>query len=51
MSITGGKFRDRNCKSGYMREEDLIEQLAELMNEVNLDEMGMKEKIVSTYIA
>lgn len=40
-----GKFRDRNCKSGYMREEDLIEQLAELMNDINLDEMGMKEKI------
>lgn len=40
-----GKFRDRNCMSGYMREEDLIEQLAELMNDINLDEMGMKEKI------
>lgn len=28
-----------------MREEDLIEQLADLMNEIHLDEIGMKEKI------
>lgn len=39
------RFRDKNCKSGYMREEDLIEQLAEMMNEIHLDEIGMKEKI------
>ncbi|OIP65320.1 MAG: hypothetical protein COV32_01935 [Candidatus Yonathbacteria bacterium CG10_big_fil_rev_8_21_14_0_10_43_136] len=39
------KFRDLNCKSGYMKEEDLIEQLAELMNEIHLDEIGMKGKI------
>lgn len=39
------RFRDNNCKSGYMREEDLIEQLAEVMDKVQLDEIGMKEKI------
>ena len=39
------RFRDKNCKSGYMREEDLIDQLAELMDEIHLNEIGMKEKI------
>ncbi len=39
------RFQDRNCKSGYMREEELIEQLASLMDKINLDEVGMKEKI------
>lgn len=39
------RFQDKNCKSGYMREEDLIEALATLMDEVELDEIGMKEKI------
>jgi len=28
-----------------MREEDLIEQLAKLMDEIALDEIGMKERI------
>ena len=39
------RFRDKNCKAGYINEEDLIEQLAELMDEIHLDEIGMKEKI------
>ena len=39
------KFQDKNCKSGYMREEDLIEQLANLMDKIDLDEIGMKERI------
>lgn len=39
------RFQDKNCKSGYMREEDLIEQLAKLMDSIDLDEIGMKERI------
>lgn len=39
------RFQDKNCKSGYMREEDLIEQLANLMDSIDLDEIGMKERI------
>lgn len=39
------RFKDKDCKSGYMREEDLIEQLASLMDKVDLDEIGMKERI------
>ena len=34
-----------NANAGYMREEDLIEQLANLMDKIDLDEIGMKEKI------
>jgi len=39
------RFNDKNCMSGYMREEDLIEQLAKLMDKIDLDEIGMKEQI------
>lgn len=39
------KSADKNCKGGYMREEDLVEQLAGLMDKIHLDEIGMKEKI------
>jgi DNA invertase Pin-like site-specific DNA recombinase len=39
------RFYDKNCKSGYISEEDLIEQLAELMDKIDLDEIGMKERI------
>lgn len=41
------RYQDKNCKSGYMREEDLIEQLAVLMDKIDLDEIGMKERIKS----
>ncbi len=41
------RFNDRNCKSGYMREEDLIEQLTLLIDAVDLDQIGMKEQIKS----
>ena len=39
------KARDKNCKGGYINEVDLIEQLEVLMEEMNLDEIGIKEKI------
>ncbi len=39
------KFNDKNCKSGYLREENLIEQLLGLMGNINLDEIGIKERI------
>ncbi len=39
------KFKDKYCKSGYINEEDLIEQLALLMERIDLDEIGIKEKI------
>ena len=39
------RFYDKKCKSGYMRKELLIEQLATLMDNISLDEIGMKERI------
>jgi len=39
------KVRDRYCKCGYVNEEDLIKQLGELLEKIDLDEIGMKEKI------
>jgi site-specific DNA recombinase len=39
------KFNDKHCPCGYIREEDLIEQLAGILDTVSLDEIGMKDKI------
>lgn len=39
------KFHDKDCKSGYMNEEDLIEQLASYMDTIDLDVISVKEKI------
>ena len=40
-----GKVRDKNCKSGYINEHDLISQFQSLMEKIDLDEIGIKEKI------
>ena len=37
--------RDLNCKAGYIREENLIEQLLKIIEEIDLNELGVKEKI------
>jgi DNA invertase Pin-like site-specific DNA recombinase len=39
------KHNDKNCKCGYANEDDLIEQLAGLMDQIDLDSIGMKERI------
>lgn len=39
------KFKDKNCPCGYLREEELIEQLANILDTISLDEIGMKDKI------
>lgn len=39
------KFNDKTCPCGYIREEELIEQMAEILDTVSLDEIGMKDKI------
>ncbi len=39
------KKKDHNCKCGYIREDELIEQLVGLMETIDLDEIGIKEKI------
>ncbi len=39
------KSRDKDCKCGYIREEELIEQLANIMDTISLDEIGIKDRI------
>lgn len=41
------KFKDKYCKCGYIKEEELIEQLVSLLDKINLNEIGIKEKIKS----
>ncbi len=39
------KTRDKNCKPQYIREEDLIEQFVLLMDQVDLNETEVREKM------
>lgn len=39
------KSKNKNCKCGYISEEELLEQFIGLMDKINLDEIGIKEKI------
>src|ERR1035437_8529266 len=39
--------KDRNCKNGYINEEDLVKQFEKLMDTIDLDEIGIKAKIKS----
>ena len=39
------KVKDRNCKCGYINEIDLLVQLENVMDNITLDEIGIKEKI------
>ena len=39
------KSRDRNCKSSYLEEKELIKQFEELLDQIDLDEIGIKEKL------
>jgi hypothetical protein len=39
------KAKDSKCKCGYINEPDLLKQFEELMDTINIDEIGIKEKI------
>lgn len=39
------KAKDITCKTGYIREKELIKQLLELVDTINLDELGMRERL------
>lgn len=39
------KVRDKNCKCGYIEEKELIKQFEELLDKIDLNEIGVKEKI------
>lgn len=39
------KSKDKSCKSGYIEEKELIKQFELLLDKIDLDEIGIKEKI------
>lgn len=39
------KSRDINCKNKYINEKDLITELMRIMDEIHLDELGLRKKI------
>lgn len=39
------KYNDKHCPNGYIREEELIEQLITLFDTISFDEIGMKDEI------
>ena len=41
------KSKDRECKSGYVNEPALIDQFVELIDRIDINEIGIKEKIKS----
>ena len=38
------KGRDRDCKNLYIREDELIEQLFKIIDQVDINELGMRQK-------
>ena len=39
------RSKDKNCKNGYIREEEVIQQLAALIDDLSLDELGVRAAI------
>ena len=39
------RARDRHCKNKYIREEDLIKELLKIIDEMNINELGMRQKL------
>lgn len=39
------KVKDRNCKCGYINEIDLLKQFESLIDQIDINEIGIKEKI------
>jgi hypothetical protein len=39
------RARDRDCKNKYIREEELITELLKILDKVNINELGMRQKL------
>ncbi len=39
-----GRSKDRHCKSQYIREEELVEQLLSIMDQIDLNDVGIQHK-------
>jgi hypothetical protein len=38
------RSRDHNCKNGYLREEELVSQLAGIIDQLDINEIGLKKQ-------
>lgn len=39
-----GRSKDRSCRNPYLREEDLVGQLSKILNQIDLNTMGVRHK-------
>ncbi|MFA5248156.1 MAG: recombinase family protein [Patescibacteria group bacterium] len=39
------RARDRNCKNKYIREEELIDELLKILDELDINELGMRKRL------
>lgn len=39
------RAKDLHCKSGYIQEGDLVDQLAKIIDEIDINELGMRTKL------
>lgn len=39
------RAKDRNCKNKYIREEELITELLKILDKININELGMRQKL------
>lgn len=39
------RFHDKNCKNTYLREEELVQQLLEIVDRIDINQVGMKTKL------
>lgn len=39
------RSKDRNCKNKYIREEELIDELLKIIDQVNINELGIRAKL------
>ena len=39
------RSKDRNCKNKYIREEELIIELLKILDQLNINELGMRQKL------
>ncbi len=40
-----GRAKDRNCKNKYIREEELVGELLKILDQLNINELGMRNKL------
>jgi DNA invertase Pin-like site-specific DNA recombinase len=39
------RFHDKNCKNTYLREEELVQQLLEIVDRIDINQVGMKARL------